>query len=202
MTAPTASPISQCVPWIRVSHFGVEGSPDDGSRRRKAANAQTRSALPSRTSSAEAARISLATLVLKLTCPGVPDIYQGDELEALALVDPDNRRPVDWDRLAQLLGSSPLRGPGPEPKLWLTSRLLDLRRSHPRAFARGYMPLAAAPDVCAFMRGPDVLVVVPLAPSASPEVDVAGDWHDVLEERFPFRVYLNGRVLRSSPELD
>ena len=38
------------------------------------------------------------------------------------------------------------------------------------------MPVAAAPDVCAFMRGPDVLVVVPLAPSASAEVDVAGDW--------------------------
>ena len=56
------------------------------------------------------------------------------------------------------------------------------------------MPVAAAPDACAFMRGPDVLVVVPLAPSASPDVDVAGDWRDVLDERFPFRVYLNRRV--------
>ena len=53
---------------------------------------------------AEGERISLSMLVLKLTCPGVPDIYQGDEAEALALVDPDNRRPVDWGRLALLLG--------------------------------------------------------------------------------------------------
>jgi (1->4)-alpha-D-glucan 1-alpha-D-glucosylmutase len=146
---------------------------------------------------AEGERISLSMLVLRLTSPGVPDIYQGDEVEALALVDPDNRRPVDWDRLAALLGSGPA-----EPKLWVTSRLLGVRRSHPRAFAGGYMPVAGAPDVCAFMRGPDVLVVVPLAQSSSPEVDVAGEWHDVLEERFPFRVYLNRRVLRSSEELD
>ncbi|HKG43673.1 MAG TPA: hypothetical protein VKB10_05465 [Gaiellaceae bacterium] len=39
--------------------------------------------------------IALGQLLLKLTSPGVPDIYQGDELEALALVDPDNRRPVE-----------------------------------------------------------------------------------------------------------
>ena len=37
-----------------------------------------------------------ATLLLKLTAPGVPDLYQGDELLSLSLVDPDNRRPVDW----------------------------------------------------------------------------------------------------------
>ena len=42
-------------------------------------------------------RAALGQLVLKLTSPGVPDTYQGDELPYLALVDPDNRRPVDWD---------------------------------------------------------------------------------------------------------
>ena len=136
---------------------------------------------------AEGERISLSMLVLKLTCPGVPDLYQGDEAEALALVDPDNRRPVDWSRLSVLLDE----GPPDEPKLCVTSRLLRLRRGRPEAFAGGYMPVAAAADVCAFMRGPDVLVVVPLSPSAPPEVDVAGNWTDVLEERFPFRVYLN-----------
>ena len=41
-------------------------------------------------------RASLGMTLLKLTSPGVPDIYQGDELPFLALVDPDNRRPVDW----------------------------------------------------------------------------------------------------------
>jgi (1->4)-alpha-D-glucan 1-alpha-D-glucosylmutase len=129
---------------------------------------------------ADGERISLAALVLKLTCPGVPDVYQGDEAEALALVDPDNRRPVDWQRLARFS----------EPKQWVMARVLGLRRERPDAFAAGYMPVAAAPDVCAFMRGPDVLVVVPIAPSAAPEVSVKGEWRDVLEQKFPFRVYL------------
>jgi (1->4)-alpha-D-glucan 1-alpha-D-glucosylmutase len=48
-------------------------------------------------------RIALGQLLLKLTSPGVPDLYQGDELEALALVDPDNRRPVGWERCKRLL---------------------------------------------------------------------------------------------------
>jgi (1->4)-alpha-D-glucan 1-alpha-D-glucosylmutase len=134
---------------------------------------------------AEGERIALSVLVLKLTCPGVPDLYQGDEAEALALVDPDNRRPVDWPRLERVLEEDPRS----ESKLWVTSRLLRLRHERPEAFAGGYMPVAAAPDVCAFMRGPDVLVVVPLAPHASPDVVVAGDWRDVLEERFAFRVH-------------
>jgi (1->4)-alpha-D-glucan 1-alpha-D-glucosylmutase len=134
---------------------------------------------------AEGARISLGMLVLKLTCPGVPDIYQGDELETLALVDPDNRRPVDWDRRRRLLADDPAR----EPKLLVTSRLLDLRRRRPEAFAGGYMPVRAAADVCAFMRGPNVLVVVPLSPTAAPEVEVRGEWRDVFDERLPLRVY-------------
>ena len=48
-------------------------------------------------------RAALGQLVLKLTAPGVPDIYQGDELPYRALVDPDNRRPVDWARRRSLL---------------------------------------------------------------------------------------------------
>ena len=134
---------------------------------------------------ADAVRISLATIVLKLTCPGVPDIYQGDELEALALVDPDNRRPVDWELRRRLLADDPAR----DPKLWVTARLLDLRRRRPDAFARGYMPVRARNDVCAFMRGASILVVVPVSPDALPEVEVTGNWRDVLEERFPFRVF-------------
>ena len=47
---------------------------------------------------------SLAQVLLKLTCPGVPDIYQGTELWDLSLVDPDNRRPVDFARRHRLLG--------------------------------------------------------------------------------------------------
>ena len=134
---------------------------------------------------ADAERIALSILVLKLTCPGVADIYQGDEVEALALVDPDNRRPVDWPRLARLLADEPAR----EPKLFVTSTLLGLRRRRAESFASGYMPVRAASDVCAFMRGADVLVVVPLAPGARGDVDVAGEWRDVLEQRFPFHVF-------------
>jgi (1->4)-alpha-D-glucan 1-alpha-D-glucosylmutase len=136
----------------------------------------------------DAERISLATLVLKLTSPGVPDIYQGDELEALALVDPDNRRPVDWDERRRALDG--LAG-GAEPtrdtlKLWVTWKLLDLRRRRPDAFSAGYMPLDAPPDVVAFMRGPDVAVFVPIRGSHEPALD--GDWRDVLEGRLPFAV--------------
>jgi (1->4)-alpha-D-glucan 1-alpha-D-glucosylmutase len=123
----------------------------------------------------EGRRISLATRALHLTAPGVPDLYQGDELEALALVDPDNRRPVDWDARRAALADPP-------PKLRVTRELLALRN------LGGYMPLAAAPDVCAFTRGPNVLVAVPLAPGARPEVEVPGAWRDVFEGSMPFRV--------------
>ena len=133
----------------------------------------------------EGTRIALAMLVLKLTCPGIPDIYQGDELEALALVDPDNRRPVDWELRRRLLANDPAR----DAKLWVTWKLLDLRRRRPEAFGGGYMPVDAPTDVCAFMRGPDVLVVVPVSPEGRPDVEVAGEWRDVLDERFAFRVY-------------
>ena len=55
-------------------------------------------------------RASLALTLLKLTSPGVPDIYQGDELPFLALVDPDNRRPVDWELRRRLLASARAAG--------------------------------------------------------------------------------------------
>ena len=84
--------------------------------------------------------------MLKLTSPGVPDFYQGDELELLAMVDPDNRRPVDWDlrqaRLAHLLGGG--RPGAGDHKLWITSRLLGLRaRRASSVRAASYEPLDA-----------------------------------------------------------
>ena len=109
-------------------------------------------------------RIALAQTLLKLTCPGVPDIYQGDELWNLTLVDPDNRRPVDWElrrrRLAELkAGAPPTRETA---KLHLVLRTLALRAELPDAFADEYEPIDAGPDVCAFVRGGKVLVAVPL----------------------------------------
>ena len=72
--------------------------------------------------SERARQIVLGQTLLKLTVPGVPDIYQGDELPFLALVDPDNRRPVDWELRRRLLASSE-----EPPKLRLIRETLALR---------------------------------------------------------------------------
>jgi len=103
---------------------------------------------------------ALRQTALKLTVPGVPDVYQGDELVALALVDPDNRRPVDWARRRALLGAPPS---DPDTrKLWLIRELLALRARRRDAFAGAYTPLEAGPDAVAFLRGDDVVVALPL----------------------------------------
>jgi (1->4)-alpha-D-glucan 1-alpha-D-glucosylmutase len=97
----------------------------------------------------------LGQLLLKLTCPGVPDVYQGDELACRSLVDPDNRRPVDWPARRAALAAV-RGGADPEPeieKLWLIVRALDLRARLPAAFAGAYEPLDAGPDAVCFTRG-------------------------------------------------
>lgn len=119
-------------------------------------------------------RAALAQLALQLTAPGVPDTYQGSELWELALVDPDNRRPVDYDARRALLGDAigctateawDRRDEG-LPKLWLLHRLLDLRHRRPEAFiGAAYRPIEAsgarAASVVAFARGDAVVAVVP-----------------------------------------
>jgi (1->4)-alpha-D-glucan 1-alpha-D-glucosylmutase len=131
-------------------------------------------------------RASLGQLVLKLTAPGIPDIYQGDEISFRALVDPDNRRPVDFERrqaaLRRLIG-----GGRPEPeerKLWVISRLLGLRIRHPEPFAAGarYEPLEAGPGTCAFVRGEDLLVLAAVRPDAGGNLRGApgGRWLEVM----------------------
>jgi len=133
-----------------------------------------------------AERPTLGQLVLKLTCPGVPDIYQGDEMPFRALVDPDNRRPVDWQwhqaMLRRLMGGS---FPDAETrKLFITLRLLGLRARRSATFAGGpYRPLEAGPEACAFMRGDEVLVAVATRPEPSGEAPVEtprGRWRNVL----------------------
>ena len=126
-------------------------------------------------------RAALGQLTLKLTAPGVPDVYNGDELPLRALVDPDNRRPVDWELrhrlLARVAGGSP---PDEQTrKLWLTRRLLDLRARRPEAFAGGYEPLDSGPEVCAYGRGGEVAVAVAVREGAAFEPP-SGDWQDVL----------------------
>ncbi len=127
-------------------------------------------------------RSAIGQLVLRLTCPGLPDVYQGDELWDLSLVDPDNRRPVDGDRRRALLadvraGAPPTRE---TVKLWVLQRLLALRAERPDAFAGDYVPLEAPPGICAFRRGDGVLVVVPLRGLAAPEPRAPRGWTNVL----------------------
>ena len=120
-------------------------------------------------------RVSLGMTLLKLTSPGVPDIYQGDELPFLALVDPDNRRPVDWELRRRLLASAE-----PPAKLDLISRALALRERRPAAFASTYEPVEAGADVCAFLRGGEVLVAVAVRGDLSTFQPPSGTWDDVV----------------------
>jgi (1->4)-alpha-D-glucan 1-alpha-D-glucosylmutase len=103
---------------------------------------------------------SLGALLLRLTSPGVPDLYQGDALLSLNLVDPDNRRPIDWPaHISVLRERTPTRR---TMKAHLIRRVLRLRAERPEAFAGNYEPLDLGPDRIGFVRGGAVRVVVPL----------------------------------------
>ena len=128
---------------------------------------------------------SLAQTLVKITAPGVPDFYQGTELWDLSLVDPDNRRPVDFaareraltdleahlraGHLDALVDELLARWPDGRVKLYTIHRALTGRRAHPALFQQGaYVPLQAvgshAAHVCAFARQmgtESVVVVVP-----------------------------------------
>ena len=125
---------------------------------------------------------SLAQVVLKVASPGVPDFYQGTEMWDLSLVDPDNRRPVDYEtrrnalqdlrELAARQGESAVcretlasLADG-RVKLWTVHRALALRNRVAEIFRRGtYTPVAASEEhaehVVAFLRGQSVLAAVP-----------------------------------------
>jgi (1->4)-alpha-D-glucan 1-alpha-D-glucosylmutase len=127
---------------------------------------------------------SLGAKLVQLTMPGVADVYQGCELTGLSLVDPDNRRPVDYERGRSLLtkldagggdrGGLDMGVPGvgsglDAAKLLVTSRALRLRRAHPDWFAGGYAPLSAsgvaASHVVAFQRGGHAVCVATRLPA-------------------------------------
>ncbi|MEU4390241.1 malto-oligosyltrehalose synthase [Kribbella sp. NPDC023855] len=139
---------------------------------------------------------TLGQKLVQLTMPGVPDVYQGTELVDLSLVDPDNRRPVDYgqriEQLARLDSGAHPRGLA-EEKLLVTSRALRLRRQNPAAFAGSYTPLPTSNGhAVAFSRGDDVLTIATRLPVAlhrlggwgdSTVVLPDGDWKDVLTGR-------------------
>ncbi|WP_316849327.1 malto-oligosyltrehalose synthase [Pedobacter agri] len=147
---------------------------------------------------------SLSQLILKFTCPGIPDLYQGSELWDFSLVDPDNRRPVDYKRRNNVLKEDSAinelwneRYSG-EIKLWLTEKLLKFRKENEDVFASGeYIPLKVIGDyqtnILAFARKKQqktVIVVVPvgLASITSKENSQDFDWlktQIVLPETWP-----------------
>lgn len=146
---------------------------------------------------------SLGAKLVQLTMPGIPDVYQGCELPALSLVDPDNRRPV-----------FPVEGTG-GPKYRVTAKALHLRREHPDWFLEGgYEPLSAsgpaADHVIAFVRGGSAVTVATRMPRRLRERGGWGDtrldlppshrkWRDVLSgQAFLIHVKLS-ELLRSGP---
>ncbi|MFI5936636.1 malto-oligosyltrehalose synthase [Actinoplanes sp. NPDC051494] len=125
---------------------------------------------------------SLGQKLVQLTMPGVPDVYQGSELWDLSLVDPDNRRPVDFGERRELLariddGWQPPVDDSGAAKLLVTSRTLRLRRQRPELFA-GYRPVFAegrvAEHALAYDRGGVVAVATRLPVGLSRH----GGWHD------------------------
>jgi (1->4)-alpha-D-glucan 1-alpha-D-glucosylmutase len=133
---------------------------------------------------AQAARdTSLSLTLLKLTAPGIPDIYQGRELWDLSLVDPDNRRAVDYGLRRRLLAELPNLSPEDIlaraeeglPKLWVLRQGLQARKNYTAASTRGeYLALwAAGPKashLVAFQRGGELIALAPRL------VMTLGDW--------------------------
>ena len=134
---------------------------------------------------------SLAQTLVKATAPGVPDFYQGCELWDLSLVDPDNRRPVDFELRNRLLVE--MRTLSAEetwqrrdtglPKMWLMRQVLTLRRNRPEYFS-GSSPYetlpvrgAKAQHAVVFMRGERAITVVPRL-----VLGLNGDWADTTIE--------------------
>ena len=160
-----------------------------------------------------AAIASLAQLAIKLTAPGVPDIYQGCEGWDFSLVDPDNRRPPDWPQRRKLLSAigaattDALQAEWQDgrEKLFIARRLLQLRREYPALFAEGdYQPLSGEggrgdDHLCAFSRQHEQMTLVVAVPRLVYRLHQGGDrpnwgattlhlpregeWHDIFGQQ-------------------
>ncbi|MBN6191495.1 malto-oligosyltrehalose synthase [Aneurinibacillus sp. BA2021] len=152
---------------------------------------------------------SLAAKLLQLTGPGVPDVYQGSELWDLSLVDPDNRRPVDFALRARMLreldaevarGILPPIDDSGAAKLLVTSRALRLRRDNPELF-RFYRPAvvegAAAEHAVAVHRGGATAIATRLPVGLARR----GGWGDTVMMRpdIPGTDLLTGRRIAPGP---
>jgi (1->4)-alpha-D-glucan 1-alpha-D-glucosylmutase len=135
-------------------------------------------------------RAAVGQLLLKLTTPGVPDIYQGDELWRLSMVDPDNRRPVDFDERRDALASldSGAAVDRTNVKLHLIGRALALRATRPEPFAGAYNPLPADDRLCAFTRGDNEILAIAAVRESTVDAafqlpaEATGEWRNVLAD--------------------
>jgi (1->4)-alpha-D-glucan 1-alpha-D-glucosylmutase len=130
---------------------------------------------------------SLSQTLIKMVAPGVPDFYQGTELWDLSLVDPDNRRPVDFGLRSELMRSARRFTTAQKltdwdsglPKLWMIDRILSIRRQRGGDFSAQsrYQPLVAQGShlarLLAFRRGDNIIAVVPRF-----TLTLAGEWGD------------------------
>ncbi|AWR97487.1 malto-oligosyltrehalose synthase [Acidianus sulfidivorans JP7] len=157
---------------------------------------------------------SVSQTILKLTSPGLPDIYQGNETLTYLLVDPDNRRKVDFDKLKKMLDSIINENPkilydsieDGRLKLYITWKILNLRRQNPDLF-KGYKPITISGEkeenFCAFERN-NMIVIVPLNPLdvylGNTEIKIENKVKNIITEEegnlktlmesFPFGVFI------------
>jgi (1->4)-alpha-D-glucan 1-alpha-D-glucosylmutase len=158
---------------------------------------------------------SLGQKLVQLTMPGIPDVYQGTELWDDSLVDPDNRRPVDFDARRALLDRLDAEDDPPPvdasgaAKLWLVSRSLRLRRDWPDLFA-GYAPVlaagVAAEHAVAFDRGGVITVATRLPVGlerrggwGDTSIDLGGTATDVITGRRFDREIIVAELLDTYP---
>ena len=146
--------------------------------------------------------IGLGLLALQLTCPGIPDLYQGAPKELLSLVDPDNRRRPGWSAWSHLVDDALARSEAVDlddpdtARTRLVGGVLETRRDHPGAFGvdAHYQPIASrGPDadgIIAFARlGPEgepavvTVVVRPATTATDAMIDLPdGSWHDLVHD--------------------
>ncbi|HEY1791081.1 MAG TPA: malto-oligosyltrehalose synthase [Verrucomicrobiae bacterium] len=166
---------------------------------------------------AEAAHVnSLAQTLIKLTAPGVPDIYQGNEIHDFSLVDPDNRRPVDFEARKHLLEESKTMGAEASwkrrdegvAKLWLIQKTLAYRTRHETIFAGDYEPILAsgenAGQIVAFVRGGKAVTIVPRfnrnrSGGAPVLLLPRGMWRNVFTEEMFIGEVASGKLFRRFP---
>jgi (1->4)-alpha-D-glucan 1-alpha-D-glucosylmutase len=140
---------------------------------------------------------SLGQKLIQLTMPGIPDVYQGTELWEDSLVDPDNRRPVDFAERMRLLEVLAKHPPDIDEtgaaKLWVTRQALRLRRSRPECFS-GYRAIEASGPAQSHLIGFDRGGAITLATRLPAGLAAVGGWrHTTVEMSAPHVDVLTGR---------